>query len=200
VPALLLIDLQRGMCDADGPAGAGGLADAVDSMGALEAASRALDAARDSGLEVIHVRLAFDDAYSARTNRSARFSGHEEARRFLVGSRETEFRPEVEPLAGETVVNKGSVSPFASTPLLGSLLARGLDRVVVAGVATHLAVESAAREATDRGVDVTVLGDACAAPKPELHQHALDEGIASFATVTTVDSWIAGLDDAGDRK
>jgi nicotinamidase-related amidase len=183
--SLLLIDLQRGMCDPDGPAGAGGLADAIEQQGVLAHAAELLRVARDCGWDVTHVHLAFDPGFLNRTNRTERFGGHESAGRFVLGSRESEFRDEVAPQEGERVVHKGSVSPFASTGLLESYLARGIDTLVIAGVATQLAVESAAREAGDRGIDVVVAEDACAAPRQEIHDHAMQVAIPAFARVRT---------------
>ncbi len=181
--ALMLIDLQVGLCKPEG-VGAGPLSDAVSQLGTLERAGECLEAARGAGLPVYHVRLAFDDAYRRRTNRTERFSGHQEARRFRSGSADTEFCSEVAPREGELVVEKGSVSPFASTALLDWLRATGVQRLAVAGVATHLAVESAVREAADRGFLPTVLSDACAAPEP-LHTHALGATLPAFAQMLT---------------
>lgn len=189
--ALLLIDLQKGMCDPTGAAGASGLAAAVEEQGTLKAAARALQHARAEGLGVIHVRLAFDESYGNLTNATARFAGHRDAKRFTLGSFDTEFCEEVAPVEGEITVAKGSVSPFASTALFSALVRQGVTSLVIAGVATHLAVESAAREAADRGIAVTVLGDACAAPE-HLHRHSLEQTLPAFATVRTVDEFVGG--------
>ncbi|GAB3812624.1 hypothetical protein GCM10028820_05930 [Tessaracoccus terricola] len=194
--SLVLVDLQRGMCDDDGPAGAGGLAAAVREGKVLEHAAELLAAARSRNWDVTHVHLAFDPSYGNRTNRTARFEGHEEARRFVAGSVESEIRGEVRPVEGEHVVAKGSVSPFASTGLLQAFLARGTEKLVIAGLATHLAVESAARDAADRGLDVYVVEDACATPVPELHQHAVSKTIPSFATVVSTADVLSGADFA----
>lgn len=179
--ALVLIDLQVGLCKPGG-GGAAALADVVTEGGTLAAAASALGAARDAGLDVVHVRLAFDGRYRRRTNRTERFRGHEQNRRFLEGSADTEFCEEVRPQEGELVVSKGSVSPFASTGLLAWLQARHIEHVAICGVATHLAVESAAREGADRGLQIGVLADACAAPH-DLHVHALEKTIPAFAEV-----------------
>lgn len=192
---LILVDFQRGMCDPDGPAGAGGLADMIASRNALENAATALEAARQQGTAVVHVRLAFEDGHINRTNRTDRFDAHESAGRFLATSKESEFMPQVAPQSGETQINKGSVSPFASSALLEQLAARGDRHIVLAGVATHLALESAAREASDRGFEVDVLEDACAAPSDAIHSASIN-AIASFANVITVDQFVSDLSSA----
>lgn len=181
--ALLLIDLQVGLCKPGG-VGAAALAGVVAENGTLDAAASCLAAARAAGLEVIHVRLAFDPQYRRRTNRTDRFAGHEENRRFVEGSPDVEFCEEVGPESGELVVSKGSVSPFPSTGLAAWLQARQIREVAVCGVATHLAVESAAREGADMGLHVTVIGDACAAPA-ELHSHAIEKILPAFADVVS---------------
>ena len=185
---LLLIDLQKGMCDPAGSGGATGLADVVSANKTLPAAARALTHARTVGMGIVHVRLAFDSAYSNRTNATQRFAAHESAGRFAAGSFDTEWCDEVAPREGEATVQKGSVSPFASTSLLTLFARRRETHLVIAGVATHLAVESAAREGADRGLQVDVLGDACAAPQA-LHEHSLHHILPGFATVTTVDDF-----------
>lgn len=192
VDALLLIDLQVGLCTREGVAGAA-LADVVAQAGTLTTAGRCLAAARSAGVEVVHVRLAFDPGYARRTNRTERFGAHEAAGRFLEGSADVAFCKEVLPRAGELVVSKGSVSPFASTGLEAFLHARGRRSIAVCGVATHLAVESAAREAADRGVHVTVVGDACAAPA-DLHQHSLQKVLPAFSDVVSADVLVQRLE------
>jgi len=112
VDALLLIDLQVGLCSSDGVAGAV-LSGVVAERGTLGAAARCLAAARDAGIDVVHVRLAFVEGFARRTNRTERFDGHETAQRFLEGSPDVELCEQVAPRPGELVVSKGSVSPFA---------------------------------------------------------------------------------------
>lgn len=179
----MLIDLQVGLCKPEGVVGSM-LAPVVSSRGTLERAATCLEAARTAGLQVIHVRLAFDEGYARRTNRTPRFDDHEASGRFREVSADAQFCPEVVPLDGELVVSKGSVSPFASTALGTWLHARGVRRFGICGVATHLAVESAARDGADTGFHLTVISDACAAPE-DLHRHAVEKTIPAFADVVT---------------
>ncbi len=197
---MMLIDFQRAMCDDDGVVGQHGLAEQITRTGALSNASAALKAARDAGHDIVHVRLAFAPGFVNRTNRTARFDDHETAGRFLLDTAETEFRSEVAPSPTEQQVAKGSVSPFASTPLLAQLQARGETDLVLCGVATHLAVESAAREAADRGLQVTVIGDACAAPTEELHRTAIEKTIPSFATVVDTSRFVKSTAASSDKE
>jgi nicotinamidase-related amidase len=189
--ALIAIDLQQGLCGDPQGGQQSPLSEAVANRGVIAAAAEAMEIARGGPSPVIHVRLAFDDTYGNRTNRTARFDEHESAQRFLSGSESTRFRPEVQPRPGEPVLEKGSVGPFASTPLAAVLASRGVESIFLCGVATHLAIESAAREAADRGLQVAVIEPACAAPG-DLHDYAVEKSIPLFAD-------LIGIDELGRR-
>jgi nicotinamidase-related amidase len=181
--ALILIDFQLGLCRPPAGQEPPPLAAAVAEHGVLAAAHAALTAMRAHGGLVAHVHLAFAHGYANRTNRTARFDDHEAAGRFAAGSESVQFCPEVAPADAELVFAKGSVGPFASTPLERALRARGVGTLFICGVATQLAVESMTREGADRGFEVVVLGDACAAPSAEFHEHAINKTIPLFAEV-----------------
>lgn len=184
--ALVLVDLQLGLCGGVAGAAPTPLTHAVEERGVLAAAARALKSAREASLTVVHVRLSFAEGYGNRTNRTQRFDDHEAAGRFASGSEAVDFCEPVRPQAGELVFEKGSVSPFASTALETVLHGRGIRTLFVGGVATHLAVESAARDGGDRGFEVVVLEDLCAAPSEELHAHAVGQTIPAFGEVISV--------------
>jgi nicotinamidase-related amidase len=73
-----------------------------------------------------------------------------------------------------------------------SELAPTADELVLAicGVATHLAVESVARDASDRGSKVSVIRDACAGPA-ELRDHALDKVLPAFVEIITSGDFVS---------
>jgi len=56
------------------------------------------------------------------------------------------------------------MSAFAGTGLRQLLADRGVSLVALAGVSTHLVVAATAFAASDAGLDVDVLADACASP------------------------------------
>ena len=192
--ALLLLDLQIGLCSPTPGATPAPLAEAVEKRNVLGVASALLDRARSRDLQVIHVRLSFDRQFANRTNRTARFNEHEQMLRFVSDSSSTQFCDAVMPIDGELVLEKGSVSPFASTAFETILHARGVDELIVGGVATHLAVESTVREAADRGFSVVVVEDACAAPAKHLHRAAVEETMPLFARVARIDDGLRALE------
>ena len=159
------------------------LVEQIQKRDVLTNAAKVLQQARTAGLFVAHVRLAFDPTYTLRTNRSARFDAYPNSRAMLRDSEEAQIVEDLAPIDGEPVVDKGCVDPFVGTPLLNALYAEGVQRVLMGGVATNLVVESAARHATDAGLDVTVVEDMCASFDPDLHDFSMTKIMPMFATV-----------------
>ena len=185
--ALLLLDYQVALAQEGDLCLAPPLAAQVRERDVVATASRVLAAARAAGVLVIHVRLAFDPTYRLRTNRLPRFEVYPANGRMLAGSPEAEIVEPLAPRDGEPVVDKGCVDPFVGTPLRDVLAAEGIAHVVVGGIATHLVVESAARHASDSGLQVSVVENMCAAPDPALHEHAVTRTLPLFGSVRTAD-------------
>src|SRR3954453_15431313 len=157
------------------------LAAQVAERDVLATATRVLDAARVSGWWVVHVRLAFDPTYILRTNRLPRFDAYPGQRAMLADSPEAQIVKALAPLDGEPVGDRGGVDPFVGTPLLQVLAAEGVGEVVLGGVATSLVVESAARHASDAGLQVTVVEDMCASFRPDFHEFWVQHMLPLFA-------------------
>jgi nicotinamidase-related amidase len=69
---------------------------------------------------------------------------------------------DVKPLEGEKVISKDEVNAFKGTDLLEYLKNHGIEKLIIAGMMTHMCVEGATRAAHDYGFDCTVVQDACA--------------------------------------
>jgi nicotinamidase-related amidase len=139
---------------------------------------------------VYHVRLAFDPTFALRTNRLARFDTYVDGKAMIAGSPEAEFVSDLAPISGEPVVDKGCVDPFVGTPLRLALAADGITHVVLGGVATNLVVESAARHASDAGLQVSVVEDMCASFSAAAHDFAVSTTLPLFGAVTSADEVI----------
>jgi nicotinamidase-related amidase len=81
---------------------------------------------------------------------------------FLPGTRGAEIHPSVQPLAGETVIEKNFPNAFRNTGLKEFLEKEQIKNLVVAGMMTHMCVDASVRHAADLGYKITLLGDACA--------------------------------------
>lgn len=108
------------------------------------------------------------------------------------------FAPGAAPRTGDTVLQKTSVSVFASTDLDNRLKAQGIDTLLIAGLMTHACVAGAARDAVPLGYRVVVASDATATrdivradgsriANDVLHRAALAEIEDTFGDVLTTD-------------
>lgn len=138
--ALILIDIQNDYF----PAGA---LPVEGSEAAAQEAARLLDRWRARHLPVIHVQH-----LSVRPGAP-----------FLVpGTAGADIHDAVAPLPGETVVTKHFPNSFRDTPLLDLLRRLGATRLVVAGMMTHMCIDSTVRAAFDLGFRCVLAQDACA--------------------------------------
>ena len=89
----------------------------------------------------------------------------------------------VAPQPGELVVNKTSSGTLNSTMLDQTLRNMGITSLLICGVTTDVCVETTARDAADRGFDVTIVEDACTAFSSDLHRAALQAFSYAFGRV-----------------
>ncbi|GAB2850588.1 cysteine hydrolase [Actinocorallia aurea] len=181
--ALLMLDYQVALCEEGPYLRMPPLAAQIAERGVLATAEKVLAAARAAGTLVVHVRLAFDPSYRLRTNRLPRFAPYEANRAMLTDSPEAQIVKALAPIDGEPVIDKGCVDPFVGTPLREVLAAEGITEVVLGGVATNLVVESAARHASDSGLQVTVVEDMCASFRADFHAFSVENMLPLFGAV-----------------
>lgn len=135
--ALIIIDMQKGMRSPSLPPRNN--PDAEDNIARLHTAWRA------AGQPVVSVR------HISRSPSSV----------FAPGQSGVEFQERFMPLAHEHVVEKNVPDAFINTGLERWLHARGIRRLVIAGVSTNNSVEASARTAGNLGFETVVVADAC---------------------------------------
>ena len=178
--ALLIIDMQRDFMEPGGFGETLGndvsqLARAVAPIAAL------LDAARSTGMTVIHTREGhlpdLSDAPPAKIERGApslRIGDPGPMGRILIrGEAGHDIIPELYPVEGEIVIDKPGKGAFYATTLGADLKAREIDTLLVCGVTTEVCVNTTVREANDRGYRCIVIADGCASYFPEFHEMGL---------------------------
>src|ERR1044072_1821295 len=110
-----------------------------------------------------------------------------------AGTWGAEFYEGIEPLPSERVVNKHRYSAFINTDLNTVLKARGIQSVLVGGVATNVCVETTARDAYMFDYYVTMIDDCSAAYDPKLHLSTLENMRRHFGLVASsteiIESW-----------
>ena len=188
-PALLLIDMVRAYFDVGG-------AFELPSTGALEAAARLLDAARSSGVPVVHtcVRYAADGV-----DGGVFFRKVAGLRVFAADAADDPdgpgaIRPEVAPVDGEVVVVKQMPSAFFGTSLAGTLTAMGIDTVVVGGVSTSGCVRASVVDAMSHGFVPLVVADACGDRSRRVHDGILEDLAPKCAEVVDLSAALTCLE------
>ena len=140
-----------------------------------------LDAARDTGMLVVHTREGhlpdLSDAPPAKVERGApslRIGDPGPMGRILIrGEAGHDIIPELYPLDSEIVIDKPGKGAFYATELGDVLQNYGIENLLVCGVTTEVCVNTTVREANDRGYRCVVLADGCASYFPEFHEMGL---------------------------
>ncbi len=181
--SLLLIDFVNDIVHPEGKIAAMGTPAHVVEQQAIANARRVLDSIRERQTKVVFVRVAFSEGHSELDGLDAPFYAAHRANGWLVRDTwGTEFHSDLQPLDSELVIEKNRVNPFSNPELVEAL--QGIDRLVIMGVATNLAVEETVRNGAALGFDVVVLEDCCASNNQEVHDFAVNQIFPKFATVT----------------
>ena len=110
-----------------------------------------------------------------------------------AGSRDHEIIDAVKPHPGEPVVNKTTNGAFASSGIDSLLRALRCDQLYLVGVSTNMCVDTTAREAADRGYQVTIVEDACGTTHADLHAAAIRNFQRLFGRVLSTNEVLAEL-------
>ncbi|RJX72156.1 cysteine hydrolase family protein [Pseudomonas sp. LS-2] len=165
--ALIVVDIQNDYFP-------GGKWPLVGVDAAADNAARIINATRDAGDLVVHIRHEF-------TSDDAPF--------FTPNSEGAKLHPKVLNQPNEPVVLKHFVNSFRETELKQILDQHGIEELVVVGAMSHMCVDGITRAAADMGYKVKVIHDACASRDlafngttvPAAHVHAAFMAALGFA-------------------
>jgi nicotinamidase-related amidase len=180
--ALLVMDVQRDI-----------VAMADDGSGYLPRLRRAIDAARAASIPVIYVVIGLRPGQPEVSARNKVLTAAVRAGLFTEGAPGTEIHPDVAPRPGDVVVTKRRGSAFSGSDLDLVLRARGIDSLVLTGIATSGVVLYTLCQANDSDFGLTVLADACLDTDPEVHRVLIEKLFPQWADVVTVNDWLKAI-------
>ena len=162
----------------------------------LARASAVLAAARRVGIPVIYVVVRFREGYPEISPKDRARRGIKESGRLMEGTSGAEIHPAVAPQPGEVVVTKRRTAPFSTTDVGAVLNAKGIDTLVLMGVATSGCVLSSVRWAADIDYQLIVVADCCADRDEEVHRVLTQKVFTRQATVVTSQEFLQALGGA----
>jgi nicotinamidase-related amidase len=199
-PALILIHMQHAITDPEGKVGHFH-AKATWESGIIAKQQALLKAFREKGLPVVYVNSTVPPNGWETLPRYGRFhaalrKAHSAGRSIVAGTKDTEVLAAVANLPGEPVLGNfiyGVFSGNTGGDLKSILDGQGVKVLVMAGVATGMAVMASVLQATDMLYNVIVPSDASIDADGSLHEISMNRIIDDMALVTTTEDVIAHL-------
>ncbi|MDA3912969.1 hydrolase [Oleiagrimonas sp.] len=170
--ALVLIDLQQGI-----------VAMPVEPHTGTEILQRSRKLAarfRSSGGLVVLVRVAFAANFADAPRQPV-----DQPMAFPEGGLPADWSQLADGLqqSADLVITKHQWGAFTGTELDLQLRRRGIDTIVLGGIATNFGVESTARHAWELGYAVVLAGDLCASRTRALHDMAVEHVLPRISRV-----------------
>ena len=159
-PALILIDLQRGIVARD--------CTPHSSAAVVANAAKLANRFRERGALVVLVHVGFSADDRDRLKPRAE---EQVAPRPSPGF--SELVPELERAPTDVVIMKHQWGAFYGTELDLQLRRRGIRTLVLCGISTNFGVESTARDAYERGFDQLFVEDAMSGLSPGAHEFSI---------------------------
>lgn len=178
--ALLYMDFQVDIC-----------AHYPHAEALIARAGEVLEKVRSKGVVVGHVRVAFEESdYQAIPERNKAFSTLGAIKRFPAAAPDSQIVAELAPVDGEISVRKTRVGAMSTTNLEEQLQGKGIDTLVLAGIATSGVVLSTVRAGADKDFRILVLSDLCLDADPQVHQVLIEKVFPRQAWVMSSEDFL----------
>jgi nicotinamidase-related amidase len=166
----------------------------AENTGIIRVQALLLDGFRKAKAKVVYTLVTYQPGLPGVRPSSPLFRTLVNSPTLLQGTPAVEVIDEVAPQPDEPVVRGQAANGFDGTALGTILGVAGIDTLVLAGIATDVAVESTARAASDLQYRTIVVSDACQADSNEAHSRALDVLQKWFGETPTADEVLGALE------
>lgn len=186
---LVVVDAQNAFAGPESPIADRGV-DLTDAIETVPNVVALVETARDHDLPVFYTRS---------VRRGDNRDGPERQHRILpkiyrdgeaiccAGNPDTGFVDGVEPAEDEYAVEKRRYDAFHGTHLESYMRVEGVETALFCGFTTNVCVEGTARGGHERGFDVVVVEDCCAAFSEAEHEAALHNVELALGTTATTE-------------
>ena len=155
--ALVLIDLQNSILSRD--------TKPYTASEVVERSRAMADAFRAKGAPVVYVRVLLSDFLMLPADETVNVPKD-------LPAAASEIADTAGMQAGDLLIAKRHWGAFAQTTLESDLRSRGVETIVLAGIATNMGVESTLRQGTGLGFAFVTVEDACSTFSPEMQEFA----------------------------
>jgi nicotinamidase-related amidase len=181
--ALVLIDLQQGVV--------GRPLAPHSATKVVQNAARLADKFRALGATVVLVNVAFHPDGRDRLDLPA--DAPQQFNPASLPPNWTELVPEIGPKPGDLLITKHQWGAFYGTGLDLQLRRRGVQTIVLAGIATNFGVESTARGAYERGYHQIFVEDATTSLSAEAHEFVIKTIFPRIGNIRSTDDVLSAL-------
>ncbi len=169
------------------------LANYADNGAIIENIKSCIKYARETGMLVIYVKLAFRNGLPEVSNNNVFFLPIKERIKDVRGEDLFQIHSELAPLTKDIVVTKKRISAFAGSDLDIVLRSNGIDSLVFTGISTSGVVLSTFTQALDMDYRIAVISDACKDRDEELHNTLIEKYFATKGQVKTTKEWVDNI-------
>lgn len=179
--ALVVIDLQKGIAGRDTVP--------YDSKTVISNAAHLAEAFRKNGMPVflVHVTSTGAERLSPKSDEQS-WSGTQQ-----MPNDWHEFVPELNRTESDIVITKRQWGAFYGTELDLQLRRRGIDTIVLCGIATNYGVESTARFAYEYGYQQIFAEDAMSSMSKEMHDSSVNYVLRRIGRVRKTDEILGSI-------
>ena len=117
---------------------------------------------------------------------------------FLPDTEGAKIHETVQPLEDENIIVKNFPNSFLKTDLESKLKEKGVTKVVVVGMMTHMCIDATVRAAVDLGYETTLIEDACATRELAYQDKTVSAEQVHYAFVSALDGMYAEVSSTED--
>lgn len=191
-PALLVVHMQNSLCKVGGSLEGMGHCKAAQDAGIISNIAALQKVFRAKGLPVAFVVAQHPNRFHVPAY-GAFWPAARDMALNLKGTEDVRVIDELAPAAGEPAFCNWPFDVFRVNKLEKYLRSKGVETVVLTGVATGMAIGHASFSLADRLFSLIVPSDTCADARAGLHKAVLEDMLPPIALITTTKDVLAHL-------